>query len=221
MARNVEDRILKPDPKAKVLVWVGMGHIAKKPMEAGGKPVEFFALRLWKRTGIEPYCINQVSDSGDAATDRSVYRLLAKTGIHKIRRPAAFTRDEQRPSAPRGNDHPIYGLCQEVGLDAMVIHPPAPFERGAQRPQWLRNQNLQRTAVRLDTLLPAFDPAARYLVQAIPRDGGDDAAPDDQLIATPTGAGALYLTPGLKHTLRVWHSDSRGQDERVVLECEL
>ena len=52
MARNIQEQILQKDPEAKVLVWVGMGHIAKQPMELEGRSESFMALRLWRRTGI-------------------------------------------------------------------------------------------------------------------------------------------------------------------------
>ncbi len=55
MARNIQQRILERDPAAKIVIWVGMGHIAKKPLDVQGKSIEFMALRFWKRTGINPY----------------------------------------------------------------------------------------------------------------------------------------------------------------------
>src|SRR5207248_362179 len=112
MARTIDEEILRRDPHARVLVWVGMGHACKLPLDVNGTPRAMMARCLWQRTGIEPFCIYQLSDSGDPDMDEGLYRLVVKEAGRPIRDPvgARLPVDGYRrpiPAALRG--HPVYG----------------------------------------------------------------------------------------------------------------
>ena len=219
MAENIQNRILKNDPSAKIVVWVGMGHIAKRPLDVGGKSVEFMALRFFKRTGIDPYCVNQVSDSGEAETDRRVYRLLMRP--RQTRRPVLYLRPQTITPEDRRKAPSLYGIFEGMGVDALVLHPLDPVETGAAKPAWQTALQPVRHRGRLSRVLASYDPAATYLVQALDEGEGPDAASTDQVIATADGRYCLSLFPQRKYRLRVWKAYRGEREGRVVLERPL
>jgi hypothetical protein len=45
MARSIDEQILQRDHAAKVLIWVGMGHACKQPLDVNGEKQAFMALQ--------------------------------------------------------------------------------------------------------------------------------------------------------------------------------
>jgi len=136
MARNLDELILQRDPGAKLFVYAGGQHGAKTPQWQG---TEWMAMRLWQRTGIEPFSVVQMSDTGDPPHDWKLYHLLVKAARRPVPEPMAVQWPgpgfkEEIPEALR--QHPIYSAHLEHGADALVLHPPEPFENGVERPAW-------------------------------------------------------------------------------------
>jgi hypothetical protein len=215
MARNIDEQILRRDPKAKVLVWVGMGHACKQPVELNGKKEAFMALRLWQRTGIEPFSIYQLSDSGDLAYDDRLYRLLAKSGGRPIRDPNAVRLPIASFSGKISDElrrHPVYFWLVDAGVDAVIVHPPDPFETATERPAWLRPDGAAEIS---GTVQCGEAPCEGYLVQALLAGDGDLAAPADQVLTNSQGQYHLRLHPG-RYRIRVWEPAGQPGEERVV-----
>jgi hypothetical protein len=215
MARNIDEQILHRDPGAKILIWVGMGHACKQPLEVNGKMEPFMALRLWQRTGIEPFTIYQLTDSGDPALDDRLYRLVAKSAGRSFQEPKAVrlplaSFSEKIPETLR--HHPLYAGMVEGGLDAVILHPPDPWETAAGRPAWLRRDG---AAELLGIVRRGEAPCEGCLVQALVAGDGDLGAPADQVLTDSRGEYHLRLRPG-RYRLRVWEPAERAGEERVV-----
>jgi hypothetical protein len=105
MAEHITERILRPEPAARVLVWVGHGHGQK------GTPVKMMAQYLWELAGEEPYAVYQLTGPGN----RPGVDLL-------IRHPQpSYTR--QRPDWLRQADrHAIAGRIQPPGACLVQLH---------------------------------------------------------------------------------------------------
>ena len=111
MARHIEERILDPDPGARVVVWTGHQHAMKRQPPHFPLPGPYMAGHLWEQTGIEPYCIYQLSET---TWPQGRFR--------------AWSRALPAPALLRGP------LVTDLGVDAAIVHPPA--APGA-RPSWL------------------------------------------------------------------------------------
>ncbi|HAV36644.1 MAG TPA: hypothetical protein DCX52_09860 [Massilia sp.] len=165
-ARNLVERIFAKDKDAKVLAFVGFGHLYKAP-EPEPKMV-MMGEHLRRMTGLPTLHIDQTPFFAhpDAADENPLYApLLAKY-------------PSKDPIILRNKDgsYPIVlGLAGRV--DMQVIHPRYPMQDG--RPAWLATL-AGRSAVPVPKhLLPA---SGRRVVKAIPAGAPPDAVPTDILL---------------------------------------
>jgi hypothetical protein len=211
MARNIDEAILQRDPGAKVFIYAGGMHGAKRPQWGGNV---WMALRLWRRTGIEPFSVFQMSDAGDPAYDWPLYHLLVKSGGRRfpeaqaVRWPTGFS--EEIPEALR--QHPVYSHLIEHGVDAIVLHPPEPLETAAERPAWLQPED---AAEIVGTVLRDEAPCEGCLVQALVEAEGELSTPADQVLTDEQGRYQLRVRAG-RYRLRVWAPAEGAGDEYVV-----
>lgn len=200
-AKNLYDRIFKSNPNAKVLLYAGYGHIAKKTdtitwsagdlgaKKAGSGIFVPMAIYFQRLSGVIPFSIDQTNLYTRSTRDYEnlLYRHIASQGLVK-ETPIVF-RDatEQYYMSPRGRG--VY--------DLVVCHPPVRYQNG--RPDWLR-MNGHRSLVALPADLPAPQDAAHSLLVQVFYANEDPslAIPIDQIeMRSPTGTRPdLMLPPG-------------------------
>lgn len=200
-AKNLYDRIFKGNPNAKVLLYAGYGHIAKKTdtvtwsvgdlgaKKAGSGIFVPMAVYFQRLSGTVPFSINQSSlyNRSVLAQEPLLYRHIVGQGLVK-NAPVVFQDAKGQyyvPPSLRG----VYNL--------VVCQPPVRYRNG--RPDWLL-MNGHRSLVALPTDLPApTDAAHSLLVQAFyANEDPAQAVPIDQ-IELRSSAGTrpdLMLPPG-------------------------
>ena len=204
-AQNLVERVFAKDPKAKVVVWAGYGHIYKNENHVG----RTMALRLWQKTGLEPFCLFQLSDSLDPDLSESpLYRNLMLDAASPPDHPVvvrnrkglypALDALELMQRSPSGA--PI--------VDGYILHPPfREHAPGSLRPAWLHGPGLLALTGTLGRRVPAG-----ALLQAFPKAEGPDSTPTDQMELDASGRFELRLPPG-DYLLR-----ALGEDGKVLLE---
>jgi hypothetical protein len=109
-------KLFAENPKLKLVVHAGYGHVFKKPLQGGEK---MMAAYLWEMTAIEPYCILQTWHSPEEVEARQLARLVEGN------QPAMLV------PAPRGLKDPQF-MYPDGAVDALVVHAPSvgsPAER--------------------------------------------------------------------------------------------
>jgi hypothetical protein len=121
MAKNLVERILKPNPKAKVLVHAGYDHINETGEIAGAKTM---AQRLKEMTGIDPLTIDQtvMTEHSTPEFEQPLYRYVIEK--KRLSEPTVFQ-----------NDKGELLTVQKGNRDVTLFHPRAVYEDG--RPTWL------------------------------------------------------------------------------------
>ncbi len=155
--------VVRRNPHAKLLVFVGFSHAAEAPLQSTDGFDEWMASRLKRLTGIDPLTIDQtVSDETSAR--RRAYRDLATPRLRG------------RPGILFLSGSPMVEGQYAGAVDLQVIHPPLRLVRG--RPEWMRR--IGRRPVKIPRrLLPA---QGRRLVQAFAAEEPEDAIPLDQIV---------------------------------------
>ena len=149
-------RVLKSDPHAKMLIYVGFSHAAEEPQHRDGSPdLVWLAARLKRMTGIDPLTIDQTT-------------IVDAPALKTLTRPTVLTLDG-KPLA--------FGRNREL-MDLQVFHPNRPQVAG--RPAWLAGMGRHREAIP-KSLLPT---SGERLVQAFVVGEGDGAIPIDQVLVT-------------------------------------
>ncbi len=120
------------------------------------------------------------------------------------RRPFFIESPKEVSSSGRDPVPACFRIFDDLGLDALVLHPPRPFESGHRRPEWQTRLQTRRVNGRLTQLLAGYDPSARYLVQALDLAEGPDAAATDQVMPSPEGRFTLTVFPQRRYRIRVW-----------------
>jgi hypothetical protein len=209
MARNIDELILQRNPVEKLFVWVGGDHGCKYPWFG----VERMGLCLWRRMGIEPFSIYQFSDSGAMGNDDSLYRMLVKFrgGAAQEPRAVRLPSDGYGRLAESLKTHPIYSHMVARGIDAAVLHPPAPFETETERPAWLQTGE---SAEVVGLVLQDDAPTGGCLVQALHEAEGEESTPADQVTTDPWGRYQLRVRSGV-YRLRVWTPGARAAEEQA------
>src|SRR4051812_38455138 len=84
-AQHIVERILRADPKARIVVHAGYDHINESGTLAGAKTM---AIRFHEMTGIDPLTVDQVAmtEQADTTLDDHRYRFLMK----RVRRQTPF-----------------------------------------------------------------------------------------------------------------------------------
>lgn len=161
-AENLAE-ILRRNPGAKILVFVGYSHATEAPIPGYGEPTEWMAARLKRMTGIDPLTIDQTSVDETRADWRAYRDLFAP-------------RMRGRPVIPFLDGAPMVEGNYAGAVDFQIIHPPLRLLRG--RPDWMRR--IGRRPVEIPRhLLPA---RGRRLVQAFAAEEPADAIPLDQIV---------------------------------------
>jgi hypothetical protein len=183
-ARNLYERVFGRDPRARLVVDAGYGHIQESGVYLGGRSMAEYFHEL---SGIDPLTVEQVvllphpDPTHDHPWYTAVMRELSPT------QPLVFMRDDGTPWTLR------------AGYDVSVFFPPQVLQRG--RPTWLDLGGLRkRYAVHGDEACHGAYPClveARYAAE------GDDAIPADRLVFDPRpnyvrGDTGLRPTAGLE-----------------------
>ncbi|MBO2008281.1 hypothetical protein [Hymenobacter negativus] len=195
-ARNIQ-QILTKDPKAKIVVHCGYGHLVENLV--GDGQFGFMGAFLKKYTGLDPFTIHQVDllEHADATLDNPYRALMHATG------PSVFV-DSQGA---------LFNSAQNPEKwDASVYFPPTTYQHG--RPTWLRLGNNRRyftlKAPQLTVGFPCLVRAYRAgedVTQAIPADVIElQSAGEDR---------ALMLDKG-RFTLLV--QDAQGRQQQLAIE---
>lgn len=171
-ADNLIANVLKPDPAARVLVYVGYAHLRETPDSRGAR---WFASRLAGKTGLDPLTIGQ-----------SITGAFKPHGRDNALTSAVLERFA--PTASIVVEGSV--LAERMGSDLAVFHPP--LEDVAGRPGWLAADS-GRKAVTVP--LPAV--RGPFLVQAIHAGEPEVCIPADHY-PPPDGAreATFFLRPG-------------------------
>ena len=198
-------KILKDDPKAKIVVNAGYAHIQKTGQFLGAQSM---AEHFIKDSGIDPLSVEQtiMIPHQDRIMDHPDYDAIIEA-LHP-QQPIAFADKNGKPWSLR------------PGYDVSVIFPEERFVDG--RPTWLALWGARVPYIVDGNVCQSHWPcmvAARYA------DEGDDAIPADRMVLDPvplmtiddikittgnfsTPTGRLYLRPGQRYRLTV--SDEGG-----------
>ncbi len=184
-AKNLKERILAKDPKAKILVSAGFSQIWKKPTAwdlgrtnpvdktRAGKWVEYrpMAVNFKAITGIDPLCVGQdeMTERGSPTAENPDYRLAIERGLLKDK--AIVLRDRKTKA--------YYGPAESEGkYDLVVFHPRSTYENG--RPTWLRLGGMRQPLSLPEQHKPPK--GSSYLAQAFyAAEDSSKAAPVDQI----------------------------------------
>lgn len=155
--------VLRRNPQARLLVFVGFSHAAEAPVRSAEGEDEWMASRLKRITGIDPLTIDQTVIDETSARRRAYRDLVAP-------------RLGRRPGILFLGRSPMVEGQYAGAVDLQVVHPPARLVRG--RPDWMRR--IGRRPVDIPRrLLPA---GGRRLVQAFAAEEPADAIALDQIV---------------------------------------
>lgn len=178
-AQRLVDRILRSDPKARIVVYASEHHIDEAGTIDGAKPM---ALRFRELTGIDPLTVDQtvLSERADTTFDDNRYVFLMK----RVRRQSPFVlkQGDSLWSAQPGTH------------DVTVIHPRAVHRAG--RPNWLYALGNRRAYLLSDEICGGV--ALDCVVTARIATEAENAVPVDALriqFSAP-GSKTFALPPG-------------------------
>jgi hypothetical protein len=190
-ARNLRDRIFAKDPKAKVLIHAGYGHVAKLPVDwkkddGTTLQIPWMAARFAKLTGVDPLVVDQtlLMEHSHQRLVHPIYRAAIEKGWLKERPIVLRQAGMKATFVPR----------EHKGMfDMAVLHPPTRDERG--RPTWLRLAGRRALDV---PGLPAPPKGITFLLQAFyPTEEAQQAIPMDQIAyGSDDPRPTLMLPPG-------------------------
>lgn len=220
-AQNLYERVFQKDPKAKVVVYAGEGHISKKTTTLNLTPgaitsktasgtLTFMALWFEKISKIMPLSVDQTNmvESSVPQYEDQFYRAAIADNL--LQEKPVVLKDKLGHFFVAPDDRGAYDLS--------VFHPRTQYEFG--RPTWL-SEDGQRQAYILpgDLGIPANTPA---LVQAFYADeDAKIAVPVDQIevkpglnplpaLMLPAGRFHLQVVDGSGKVLREWTVDRNG-----------
>ena len=178
--RNLVQRVFSKNPKARLLVHVGLDHVMEQRRKVDGDEISWLAARLKQATGIDPLTIDQIT---------------------QLRPP--HDGHTQPAVALNAQGQTFVGGPYRGFVDVQVYHPPTKTVTG--RPNWLLSDKSRRV-VEIPSELEAG--SARVLVQAFYANEGPNAVPADQVLLDPGGLRpALSLRPG---SYRIVSQDESG-----------
>jgi hypothetical protein len=181
-ARNLNDRIFRVDPNAKVLVHAGYAHI-KERADSTWSPMAAYLRAL---TGIDPVTVDQtmLAEMSEPAKEHPAYRALQAAGLVNTK-PVILVDRAGKPLGPASFD-----------VDFQVVTPRTLYERG--RPAWMRLGTRRRA---VDVAIPEC--ATRLcIIEARLASDGVDAVPLDRMEAQ-TASVTMFLPPNVPTTIRV------------------
>ncbi len=195
-AQNLVNEVFAKRPEAKLFIWVGHGHGAKRPQGPDAWD-RWMAARLWEKTRIEPLSIVQTSESFQAsgAVFRAVSPVIADERPVFVDIAAAW---ERLPGEYRA----ILRASPDVDLpdvDGVVVHP-ARRELDA-RHLWLGAPASHRLLIR-----PRASVRRAYVIQIFAqgtRSPPRGAVPLDQILCNE-GEVCEIVAPAGRYFVRVW-----------------
>jgi len=196
-AENIIHRALTPNPDAKVLIYCGFHHAAKKELVNDTvKGRLYMAARLMSMTGIDPLVIDQ------AEFAEAMYRPdadIAAIASNKARSESVVLMNAAQPL--------VVGLLAGA-VDLQVVHPRGKVLHG--RPGWLAS--LGRRPVEIPaSLQPA---SGTRLIQAFLVDEAEDAIPIDQVLVTAGQPVPKLMLPDKR--VRYGYQDNVGAFSHVA-----
>ncbi|RDE06977.1 hypothetical protein [Sphingomonas aracearum] len=166
--------MLRANPAAKVLVYVGHGHVMEGSSSAGPA---MMAERLKRLSGIDPLTVDQV-------------RLAGLRPRLRVVQMAASARVGSRPAIFMKGDTPlILGDGDAGAVDLQVVHPLRSYRHG--RPSWLATFGGRPVAI-APALLPT---TGKRLIQAFDAAEPADAVPLDQVLVEAGKPAPMLLLP--------------------------
>ncbi len=220
-AQNLYNRIFRNDPKAKVLVHAGYGHIAKSTFTVGFTPgavtsqtasgdATMMALWFQRITKIVPFSVDQTVMMEHSALQYESGYYQAAIADNLLQEVPIVLKNKAGRYFVNPNDSTAY--------DLVVFHPRGQEEFG--RPTWLSEEGQRQAYVLPDDLgVPA---TTSVLVQAFyENEPPATAIPIDQLeilpgvnlrpaLMLPAGRFHLRVVNGAGQVLREWHVDRTG-----------
>lgn len=128
-ARKLAERIFAKDPKAKVFIFVGYGHLTEQPGVGHGPGTAMMGAQLKHLTGIDPLTIDQTTMI--AHTDPASEHRLYDKALQHAKRSAPFVL-----RAPHGEHHVF--TPYRFAVDMQVVHQRYSVDPQTGRPQWLQ-----------------------------------------------------------------------------------
>ncbi len=176
-AKNIIDQVLAKNPRARIFVHVGHGHVSKGLTDFDGQQIGMMAEQLRVRSGIDPLCIEQTR----SAWPRHIRRDQPLTeAVWKN-----FSGDSFVLARRKGT-----GFWNPGDVDITVWHRPETLRRG--RPTWLAMNGYRRPMKIPARLLPR---QGRRLVQAFVAGETAEAVPMDQVLVTAGAASPVFMLP--------------------------
>jgi hypothetical protein len=179
-AKHIVERILKADPKAKIVVHAGYDHINESGTLSGAKTM---AIRFHEMTGIDPLTIDQVTmtEQADTTYEDVRYRFLMK----HVRRQTPFV---------LMNGDSVWSA--RPGMHDVTVISPRAVHRGG-RPNWIWTMggNVRRAYMASDEACPG---SLDCVITARRVAESDDAVPVDILRVqfSAPGSKTFALPPG-------------------------
>ena len=174
-ARNLNDRIFRVDPNAKVLVHAGFAHVQERPTK------DWFPMAWYLRglTGIDPVTVDQtvLAEASTPAHEHPAYRAAFAAGL--IRGDAIVLLDSAGRPLP---------AVRFNGVDVQVATPRTTYTRG--RPDWMTLGGRRRA---VDVAVPECTNRP-CVVEVRLADDPDDAVPLDRTEAHAATV-RLFLPP--------------------------
>lgn len=171
--------LVKKEPKARILVVAGYGHIAERQLIAGYTPM---AMTFKTLSGIDPLTIDQTSMSEGSSSAEG--NLLYKQFMQRyVLTESSIVLVDKKP-----------WLFEQLRFDFVIVHPPAVYHNN--RPDWLslygaRKETLITPGEKKLFLLQAYY-ADEYNEQVL----GQLVPADQTYTAADNGYYSLYLRPG-------------------------
>ncbi len=175
-------QILKQDPEAKIFVYAGYGHIAKKSTTPDFIPM---GMAFKKITGIDPLTIDQTDmcEESNFAFGKAFYNAY----IDKF--------PVSTPSIPLENDEPVNVTGSSL-YDLTVIHPKTTYSDS--RPTWLSLSNRRQPVfIKPSANKDIFLVQAYYQFESFGTVPGKVIPADQTYFSSGKGYYTLYLRRGL------------------------
>lgn len=172
--------VIKSDPKARILVHAGYGHISEIEL---GKEYIPMGLAFKKLSGINPLTINQTLFTEGSSFEFG--RLYYDALIQKI--------NIDEPVVLLKNRNPLV-LIEQEGYDIYVVHPRSVYKNN--RPTWL-SLNGERREITVSPQEKTLFMVQAYYEDEYNRQPLGKIIPADQTyVSSDYGYYSLYLKPG-------------------------
>ena len=185
MAKNLVDRIFKNDPKAKVFIYAGYGHIAKVPVSENASDHSRMAAQLKRLTGIDALTVDQTVMIPQfwSPNQEKLYQAALRT----------FHQKSPYVLKSKAGKYVTFGYPHGA-IDLQVIHPAYPIDARTKRAVWMS----QLAGLQPKEIPAAFMPAAgSRMIYAYRAQDPEDAMPVDVVtVEAGHAAPSMMLPPG-------------------------